>query len=97
MKLYKSDSAKKDLLDIWLFIAADNIAAADIIQDEFHKSFLMLCDNPFLGRSCQDLGKDLRCWPVKKYLVFYRPKTSSLEIIRVLHAARDIEIILENM
>jgi len=41
--------------------------------------------------------RDVRIWLVKgfeKYLVFYRPTDDVVEILQVLHAARDIDSIL---
>jgi len=46
--------------------------------------------NPFLG--------ELRMWPVpgfRKYLVFYRATDDVLEVVRVLHGARDVAALLE--
>ena len=43
--------------------------------------------------------QDLRTWPIRgfrKYLVFYVPLEDGIEVIRVLHGARDIERILED-
>jgi toxin ParE1/3/4 len=40
----------------------------------------------------------LRRWPVpgfRNYLVFYRSVGADVEIVRVLHAARDINVALE--
>ncbi len=40
---------------------------------------------------------DVRCSPItgfRKYVVFYRPVADGIEIIRVLHGARDIHGIL---
>ena len=37
---------------------------------------------------------DIRVWPIrgfKNHLIFYRVRRGRLEIVRVLHAARDIE------
>ena len=36
----------------------------------------------------------VRAWPVngfERYLIFYRPFTDGVEILRVIHGARDIE------
>jgi toxin ParE1/3/4 len=41
--------------------------------------------------------RDLRCWPVRgfpNHLVFYRPVRGGIDLIRVLHAARDLERLL---
>ena len=40
----------------------------------------------------------LRMWPIKGFqhhLVFYRPTDSGIDVIRVLHAARDIRSLLD--
>ena len=42
---------------------------------------------------------DLRAWQVRgfeNYLIFYRPIEHGVEIVRVLHAARDIAAIFED-
>ncbi len=41
----------------------------------------------------------LRVWRVvgfEKHLIFYRPKESGIEIVRILHGARDIDRVLES-
>jgi antitoxin ParD1/3/4 len=35
-------------------------------------------------------------WPVGSYLIVYDPEKRPLEILRVLHGARDVETILGN-
>lgn len=40
----------------------------------------------------------LRRWPIpgfRNYLIFYRPMENGVEIVRVLHGARDIAAALE--
>ena len=41
----------------------------------------------------------MRVWPVKgfdKYRIYYRPLGDRIEILRILHAARDIDAIFED-
>ena len=46
------------------------------------------------GHSRPDLTtKDVRFWPVRSYLVIYR-ETVPLEIVTILHGARDIHSFL---
>ncbi len=33
-------------------------------------------------------------WPVWSYLIVYKPDTSPLAIVRILHGARDVESLL---
>lgn len=40
----------------------------------------------------------LRMWPIRRferYLIFYRQIPEGIEIVRLLHAARDLEILFE--
>jgi len=43
-----------------------------------------------MGRSRFDLSPELRGFPVGSHLIFYRPAVDGIEVIRVLHGARDI-------
>jgi len=42
--------AEDDLVDIWLYIAADNPDAADRLLEEIDRKCLLLAANPLLGR-----------------------------------------------
>jgi len=45
---------------------------------------------PNIGRARPELGKDVRSFPVRKYLLFYRPITGGIELLRVIHGARNL-------
>jgi toxin ParE1/3/4 len=47
-----------------------------------------------MGRERNDIAPGLRSFPVGKYLIFYRLIDEGLEIVRVLHGARNIENLL---
>ena len=94
-----SDPAHHDRREIWNTIADDDMDAADRYIDRLESVFLSLSDSPQMGR---DRSKDfrtpgLRSFPVGKYLIFYLadPDHSGVVIARILHAARDVEAILE--
>lgn len=46
--------------------------------------------NPRAGRLRQDLGPDIRSFPVLPYVVFYRIKRGRIDVVRILHGHRDI-------
>jgi len=80
-----------DLNDIWEFIALDNIPAADGLENEFFEAFEMLAERPRMGHTRSDLTqRDVRFWPVGSYLIVYRSIRTTLEIVAVLHGARDV-------
>ena len=54
-----------------------------------------LAENPAtLGRVRDDLGVTLRSFAFKRYVVFFRYAGEVFEVVRVLHSARDLEMLL---
>jgi toxin ParE1/3/4 len=47
--------AVADLFDIWTFIAEDNPAAADRVEEAVFRACDFLADSPFAGRTRKDL------------------------------------------
>ena len=76
--------------DIWQFIAADDIAAADRLLDRIGDIFRLLTDNPKAGRLRSELAPHIRSWAVGNYVVFYAVQSDGVDVVRVLHGARDI-------
>ncbi len=57
--------AVADLFDLWSFIAQDNPAAADRVEDAVFRACDFLSDSPFAGR----LRKELTPLPVRFWVV----------------------------
>ncbi|MBI3210300.1 MAG: type II toxin-antitoxin system RelE/ParE family toxin [Candidatus Solibacter usitatus] len=85
--------ARRDIREIWSFIAGDSLEAASRVRYAIRDECLRLAQYPFLGHHRRDLTsrEDVRFWPVYSYLIIYRPDTSPLEILRVLHGKRDVK------
>jgi len=99
--IIKNEVAKQDLIDIALYLGAENPAFAEKFLDVAEEDFQRLAEMPGLG-SPRTIGPNdpihVRMWPVsdfRNYLIFYQSTDEELIIIRVLHGARDIERILE--
>jgi toxin ParE1/3/4 len=87
--------AKQDVNDIWDYIANDNIEAADRVLDALDNAMIKLAKNPGMGHRRDELtDKRHRFLLVYSYLIVYRYETKPLQIIRILHAARDVQSIL---
>jgi toxin ParE1/3/4 len=54
-----------------------------------------LSDNPALGPARPDVAPQLRYSPVGSYLIFYRQVDAGVEIVRVLHGARNLRAIFQ--
>jgi len=87
--------AKQDIEDIWYYIADEDIENADKVLDALEAAMVKLAKNPGIGHWREELAdKRHRFFLVYSYLIVYRHETKPLQIIRVLHAARDIQSIL---
>ena len=91
-----SGRARRDLVQIWRYIANDNEPAADRFIDLITQRFELLGENPYAGRSRDELRPGYRSFPVGQYLVFYRLSESRVEIMHILHGKRDIEALFES-
>jgi plasmid stabilization system protein ParE len=91
MSFLLSPAAKQDLIDIWSFIADDDIRTADKVLETFYEKFLLLSQQPYIGHTRKDLTQHpVLFWPVYQYLIIYKPKTTPLEIVRVLSGYRNL-------
>ena len=84
-------TAEADLKEIWSYIAKDNPDAATRLIKEITGKFAILRDHPHMGRQQDKLLMNLRSLNVKGYVIFYQPFEDRVEILRVMHGARDIE------
>jgi len=91
-----SPRATADLLEIWSYIADDSVANADVFIDKLYETIQTLGRQPGLGRRREELAPGIQSFPYGRYILFYRVVSSAIEIVRVLHSARDIENIFDD-
>ena len=83
------------------YIAEDNLDAAERFLVTAEETFQLLGRMPGIGKLCRFSNPQLsgiRQYPIKgfkNYLIFYRATDSEVEVLRVLHGARDLEAILD--
>ena len=80
-----------DLAEIWSYIAEDSPNRADTFIDSIDRKFHELARSPHIGRSRNELLPGLCSFPVGRYIIFYLVVTDGIEVVRVLHASRDID------
>jgi toxin ParE1/3/4 len=69
---------------------------ADRVEEVILEKFVALAGNPGIGHLRADLTTaDVRFFPVYSYLIVYRPATNPLQIVAVLHGARDVLTLLK--
>ena len=86
--------AEQDLIDIWLSVAADSPASADMLLDTLDAKAHMLADNPKIGVARDDIMSGLRYFPWRNYLIFYHVVDDTIEVYRYIHGARDYTTLL---
>ena len=90
--------ALDDLFEIWSYIARDNTSAADRVEQAIYSACELLANSPLAGTTRKDLTSlPVRFWvipPFPNYFLVYDPQTEPLQIIRILHGARNIPVIL---
>jgi toxin ParE1/3/4 len=101
VKILVTPLAAIDLDDIVLYLTSSNPDIALRFFDDVRSAFADLTRNPSIGvahRSSNSMLQGLRRWPVKsfdKYLIFYKNAGDQVEIIRILHGKRDLELALK--
>jgi toxin ParE1/3/4 len=99
MPAQKMTQAKADLIEIADYIAADNPEAAACFLDAAEATFAFIASLPSVGRTFSfqsPVAQGMRVWReegFERYLIVYRVVESHIEIIRVLHMARDFPAI----
>ena len=82
--------AQADLEEIWRYVARDNPRAADRLLAKFRDKFLLLAGQPEIGERREDLRPNLRAFTAGKYVIYFRPGKDAIEVVRVLHSARNV-------
>jgi toxin ParE1/3/4 len=95
-QLLRRQQAVRDIEECFVFIGEDNLEkAVEFLQGVEH-SLNRIAVQPFVGLEVEfpdpDL-KGLRLWHVNgfpKYEIFYLVTPTAVDVVRILHAARDI-------
>jgi toxin ParE1/3/4 len=91
-----SSRAEKDLEELATYISRDNLDAALRLIDAANATFESLARFPGLGEPCEfDNPRlaEMRRWRIDgfvRYLLFYIPRDDEIEVVRILHGARDL-------
>lgn len=95
-EITKKPQAERDIEECFVFIAENDLDVGVTFLVAVEESIEMIGKNPFVGslREFKDSKlKNVRMFLVKgfhKYQIFYKLEVETIEIIRVLHGARDL-------
>jgi toxin ParE1/3/4 len=91
-----TEQAEADLDKAWDYLAERNLRAADQLIDGILKRARLHAQFPLMGRPRDDLVSGLRSFAVASHVIFYRLAGGTIEILRILHGARDIDSIMKS-
>lgn len=94
-RILRTPQANDDLFFIWEYVAQRNVAEADTLVRRFDETFRTLASNPGIGQKQDQYRPGLRCFPVGNYIIFYLTIDDGIEVIRVLHGARNLPTLFE--
>lgn len=86
---------RSDLDEIWNYvgIARSSPNAARHLIERVFDACSVLAKQPLLGEQRDDLGPGVRAFVVQPYVILYRTRGDGVEIVQVVHSARDIHAI----
>ena len=87
-----SPEAEQDLVDIWLHIAEDQPVNADCFLERLQEKAQKLAEFADMGVDRLELAPGIKSFPVERYVLFYRPNEHGIELVRVLHGSRDVNL-----
>ena len=89
--LRRHPQAEQDLIEIYQHISRDNPPAAEKLVRAVNAKCETLARSPMIGRARPELREELRSFPYGAYLILYRIIDDGVEIVRVVHAARNLD------
>lgn len=91
MKVKWSRAARTDLLEIYAYIAQDNLRAARAVVEKLRSATRRASETPWAGRVVPEFEvAELRERIVAPYRVVYMVRSGEVHIVRVWHSRRDM-------
>jgi toxin ParE1/3/4 len=90
--------AALDLVQIWRYIAKQSsVEMADRVESAIREKIVFLSVSPDAGHWRKNLTEEaVKFFPVYSYLIVYRPETTPLQVVSILHGRRDVEQVLRD-
>jgi toxin ParE1/3/4 len=101
LRIVRHLKAKRDVLRIYTFIGEQNLDAAERLLRAVNDDLKRIAAMPGIGarrESTNPKMNGVRSLPVsgfKKYLLFYKATADRVELLRVIHGARDLDAVFD--
>jgi len=87
-----SPRAQADLDEIWDYTADRwGLDRAETYTRQLWKDIAMVAKRPSLGRDCSEVRQGYLKYPSGSHVLFYRPATDGIDVVRILHERMDHE------
>jgi plasmid stabilization system protein ParE len=99
----RTTQVRDDIIEIYGYIHERSPQAAEKVLDAIEASIRSLLITPGVGRywlsgnAHLDGMRVTTVHPFRNYLIFFRAVSSGIEVFRILHAARDIEPLIDDI
>jgi toxin ParE1/3/4 len=99
-RIIRSNRARRDVVEIGIYIGERNLAAAKRFRKAVTAACRKLADVPYLGSECESDNPrlhGLRTWTLRKFpnhVILYRPLPDGIEVVRVIHGSRDMDTLI---
>lgn len=89
--------AEQDLIDIWLYTWSTwGETQADSYLEGMEKAFILLAEQPHLGRERKEFTPVVRSHRHAQHLIIYQIIENGINLVRVLHKSMDVNRLLES-
>ena len=89
--LVLTDLARRDLREIFDYIAADSPVNAEAFLADLTARIEWIAEVGFTGVPRDHIHQGLRAFPYRRRCIYFRHEQSRTLILRVIHGAQDIE------
>jgi len=88
-----SELSRADLQQIYRYVSNDSLARGRKLVVEITQCCEQtIAEYPQIGRVRSEIWHDLRSLVFKRYVIFYREVDEAIEIVRILHGSRDVDL-----
>jgi antitoxin ParD1/3/4 len=90
--------AALDLVQIWRYIKKNvSLEMAERVESVIREKIVYLAGRPGGGHWRKDLtDQPVKFFSVYSYLIVYRPETTPLQVVAIIHGRRDVEQLLKD-
>ena len=91
MRIVLADKARRDVLQVYSYLAERNPQAAINFIDTVDPKLKTIVHFPFIGRERSSLAVGLRSLVVGRHVIFYLVQSDQILVVRVIDGRRDID------